>query len=420
MGAVRLINWLISIFFFVCYTYQFVYIPVVWFIKDRAHKAVKPHRYAVMICARNEKNVLGDLLASIQAQTYDQSLIHVFVLADNCTDNTADIARSYGATVYERFNKEKVGKGYALEALMEHIREDYPQGFDGYLVFDADNILSPDYIEQMNRTFSDGHDIVTSYRNSKNFGDNWISAGYALWYLRESRYLNHARYKLRSSCAVGGTGFLFSRAVADELGGWPFHMLVEDIEFSIHEITGGRKIAFCPDAILYDEQPTGFLQSWRQRERWCKGGLQVFTHYGPRLVKGIFKGSWSCFDMTMNIMPAFFLSVVGLIANIVLAVHGAIVGDNLWIGVQSLAQMLFNIYLTLFAVGAITVVTEWKLIRTAAWKKIFFAFTFPLFMFTYMPIALCVLFKKVEWKPIEHTVSADKLKKRSDEEALPF
>jgi hypothetical protein len=154
-------------------------------------------------------------------------------------------------------------------------------GFDGYIVFDADNILSPDYIEQMNRTFSDGHDIITSYRNSKNFGDTWISAGYALWYLRESRYLNHARYRLHTSCAVGGTGFLFSQKVIDELGGWPFHMLVEDIEFSIHEITKGRKIAFCPDAILYDEQPTGFLQSWRQRERWCKGGLQVFTHYGP-------------------------------------------------------------------------------------------------------------------------------------------
>ena len=420
MGAVRVINWIISIFFFLSYTYQFFYIPVIWFFKDRAHKAATPHRFAVLICARNEKNVLGDLLASIQAQTYDASLIHTFVLADNCTDNTADIARSYGATVYERFNKEKVGKGYALEALIQHIREDYPDGFDGYIVFDADNILSPDYIEQMNRTFSDGHDIITSYRNSKNFGDTWISAGYALWYLRESRYLNHARFRLHTSCAVGGTGFLFSQKVIDELGGWPFHMLVEDIEFSIHEITKGRKIAFCPDAVLYDEQPTGFLQSWRQRERWCKGGLQVFTHYGPKLVKGIFKGSFSCFDMTMNIMPAFFLSVVGLIANIVLAVHGAIVGENLWIGVQSIAEMMFHIYLTMFVIGGITVVTEWKLIRAAAWKKIFYAFTFPLFMFTYMPIALAVLFKKVEWKPIEHKVSAASLKQRSSEEALPF
>ena len=127
MDAVRLINWIISIIFFVCYTYQFFYIPVIWFFKDRAHKTATPHSYAMLICARNEKNVLGDLLSSIKAQTYDADLIHVFVLADNCTDNTADIARSYGATVYERFNRNKVGKGYALEALMGHIREDFPE-----------------------------------------------------------------------------------------------------------------------------------------------------------------------------------------------------------------------------------------------------------------------------------------------------
>ena len=420
MGAVRVINWIISIFFFLSYTYQFFYIPVIWFFKDRAHKAATPHRFAVLICARNEKNVLGDLLASIQAQTYDASLIHTFVLADNCTDDTAAIARSYGATVYERFNRSQVGKGYALESLMGHIRQDFPEGFDGYMVFDADNILSPDYIEQMNRTFSDGHDIVTSYRNSKNFGDNWISSGYALWYLRESRYLNHARFRLHTSCAVGGTGFLFSQKVIDELGGWPFHMLVEDIEFSIHQIVNRRKIAMAPDAVLYDEQPTSFRQSWRQRERWCKGGLQVFGRYMPQLAKGIFRGSWSCFDVTMNLMPAFILSVIGLISNTVLAVYGAIVGENLWIAVQSFTEMLFDVYLTMFAVGAITVITEWKIIRTTTWKKIFYVFTFPLFMFTYMPIALTVLFKKVEWKPIEHTVSAEKLKKRSDEEALPF
>ena len=108
--------------------------------------------------------------------------------------------------------RDRVGKGYALQTLLGHLEQDYPAGFDGYFVFDADNILDPDYIAAMNRTFSQGHDIVTSYRNSKNYGDNWISAGYALWFLRESRYLNHARSLLGTSCAVSGTGFLFSRA----------------------------------------------------------------------------------------------------------------------------------------------------------------------------------------------------------------
>ena len=420
METLKLVNWIISIIFFVCYAYQFLYIPVVWLRKARPHAEEKPHRFAVLVCARNEETVIADLIESIRQQTYDASLISVFVMADNCTDDTALIARKAGAVVYERFSETRKGKGYALEALIRHIREDCPEGFDGYFVFDADNILAPDYIEKMNRTFSDGYEIVTSYRNSKNYGDNWISAGYALWFLRESRYLNYARHLLGSSCAVGGTGFLFSREVLEELGGWPFHTLVEDIEFSVHEITKGRKIGFCPDAVLYDEQPTRFMQSWHQRSRWCKGALQVFGRYHSELFKGIFRGKFSCFDMTMTTMPAFILSAAGLFSNLILAVHGAIAGDNLWIAVQSVAEMMLHMYLTMFIIGAVTTATEWRRIYTGTARKILYVFTFPLFMFTYIPIAVSVLFRKTEWKPIEHRISREALRIRGKQEALPF
>ncbi len=303
---------------------------------------------------------------------------------------------------------------------MEHIRRDCPEGFDGYFVFDADNILSPDFIEQMNRTFSDGHEIVTSYRNSKNYGDNWLSAGSGLWYLRESRYLNHARCLLGVSCAVGGTGFLFSRAVAEEMGPWPFHSLVEDIEFSVHEITRGRRIAYCPDAVLYDEQPTGLRQSWRQRLRWCRGALQVFGRYGGTLIKGALGGSFSCFDMAMAMMPAYILSVAAIVCNVSLAVYGAVSGGDPMTAVRSVAGMALQMYLTMFAVGAVTAATERRRIRTGAARKILYTFTFPLFMFTYIPIAVSAIFCKAEWKPVVHRVTAASLRSRGGKEALPF
>ena len=184
MSILKAISWGIAALFFVCYLYQFLYIPAALALKDKPHAPRKLHRFAILICARNEQTVIADLLRSIRSQTYPQTLLEVFVMADNCTDRTAEIARRCGATVYERENRELIGKGYALEALLGHIRADRPNGFDGYFVFDADNVLAPDYIEQMNATFSDGYRIVTSYRNSKNYGDNWISAGYALWFLR--------------------------------------------------------------------------------------------------------------------------------------------------------------------------------------------------------------------------------------------
>lgn len=408
--ALRTVNALISALFFICYAYQFLYIPLVLAKKQRPLPCPpSPHRYAVLIAARNEAAVIGGLLDSLRQQTYDPALLTVFVVADNCTDGTADIARRRGAVVYERFNHINVGKGYALDFLTQHIKADYPDGFDGYFVFDADNVLSPDYIERMNAVFSGGYEIVTSYRNSKNYADNWISAGYALWFLRESRYLNGARNRLGSSAAVGGTGFLFSQRILDESHGWRFYLLTEDIEFSIHHILQGERIAICEDAVLYDEQPTDFRQSCRQRLRWAKGYIQVFRRYGAELLKGTAKGSWSCFDMSMSILPAFILTALGLLANLTLTALGLMQGDGVWFAMRSLLECMGSILATLLVLGGITVASEWRRIHAPAWKKIAFTLTFPLFMLTYLPISLAALFMKVEWKPIHHSVNLTSL-----------
>ena len=403
--TLRTVNAVISALFFICYTYQFLYIPLVLAKKPKALAApARAHRYAVLIAARNEENVISGLLDSLRAQTYDMSLVTVFVAADNCTDSTAAIARAHGAVVYERFNQLNVGKGYALDFLLQHIGADYPAGFDGYFVFDADNILAPDYIERMNEMFSNGHEIITSYRNSKNFRGNWISAGYALWFLRESRYLNGARTRLGSSAAVGGTGFLFSQRILNESHGWRFYLLTEDIEFSVYHILRGEKIAICESAVLYDEQPTDFRQSCRQRLRWAKGYVQVFLRYGGQLLRGAARGSWSCFDISMSILPAFILTSLCLLANITLTVLGLMQGAGVWFALRSLLECLGSILATLLVLGGITTATEWHRIHATTAQKLVYTLTFPLFMLTYLPISLAALFMKVEWKPIHHSV----------------
>ncbi len=401
------LNVVLMFAFLLCYAYQFAYIPLAHLLRAKPHKKAALHRFAVLICARNEQTVICDLIDSLHAQTYPQDKLKIFVMADNCTDATACVARGAGATVYERFDTAHVGKGYALDALLRNIARDEPEGFDGYFVFDADNLLRPDYVERMNETFSDGNDIITSYRNSKNYGDNWISAGYGLWFLRESKYLNHARTLLGTSCAVSGTGFLFSRRVLEEQdGGWPFHLLIEDIEFSVSHILDGYKIALCPEAELFDEQPVTFRQSWRQRMRWSKGYLQVLRQYGGKLLAGIFKGSFSCYDMSMNILPAFVLSVLSTVSNLSLLTLQIANGAGTAEATLAILQMLGSMYLTLFVIGAITTATQWKKLHTTAWKKVLYAFTFPVFMFTYLPISIAALFAKVEWKPITHSVTA--------------
>lgn len=397
MHALKIFNSAVAAVFFLCYAYQFLYIPISLLFREKSHKETKMHRFAVLIAARNEAAVIGDLLDSLRAQDYPREYFDLYVVADNCTDATAAVASAHGATVWQRYSNTHVGKGYALEFLLERL----PESYDGYFVFDADNLVEPGFLSTMNRTFCDGYEIVTCYRNTKNYADNWISAGYGLWFLREAKYLSGARMKLGSSCAVSGTGFLFSQRILEECGGWRFFTLTEDIEFSIRNIVHGHKIGYCPDAVLYDEQPISFRQSWNQRLRWSKGYLQVFGKYGRQLLSGMLRGSFSCMDMTMNILPASILSAASLAVNgialFILPHPGAVIAQ--------LADLLLGMYGTFLLLGGITTITEWKNIHCSAGKKILYAFTFPVFMFTYLPIYLVSLFKKVTWTPIVHARS---------------
>ncbi len=407
MQTIEIINSVVAIAFTICYAYQFFYILVPFLFRQKKHKAAKQHKIAVIISARNEEGVIGHLLDTVNNQDYPSELITAFVVADNCTDKTAEVSRKKGAVVLERFNDELVGKGYALDYLFSFIKKDYGfDAFDGYLVLDADNLLRENYITEMNKTFSDGYKIITGYRNSKNYGDNWISAGYALWFLRESKYLNNSRMLLGTSCAVSGTGFMFSNEIIKKTDGWKYFLLTEDIEFSVRQIIDGEKIGFCGSAELFDEQPIKFSQSWRQRMRWAKGYYQVFRNYGTRLIKGVFKGSFACFDMSMVIMPAILITVFGLVSNLasfVIGTFSALTTHGVLVTLNSLLSTLWSGYLMLFIIGAITTVTEWKKIHTTPFKKILYAITFPIFMYTYIPIAVVAIFKKVKWTPIAHT-----------------
>ena len=404
---IETINICVSILFTLCHTYQFFYLIYALFVSPIKYSPTKQtNRYAVMISARNEERVIGHLLQSIKACDYPSELVDIYVIADNCTDSTAQISAENGAMVYQRFNQKLIGKGYALNELYSHITDLHgTEYYDGFFVFDADNLLDKHYITEMDKCFSAGNRILTSYRNSKNYGTNWISAGYALWFLREAKFLNNPRSLLGTSCAISGTGFLIHRDILNQQGGWKHFLLTEDIEFSIDHVLQGEKIGYCHTAVLYDEQPASFKVAWRQRLRWSKGFLQVMQNYGRSLSKQSIN-SFSAFDMLMTIAPAFLITVFCMVANFSALVYAFICNTTL-IGsaLISLSYTILSAYLLLFVVGIVTVISEWKQIHCSAWRKILSFFTFPLFIMTYIPISVQALFVKVEWKPIEHNVA---------------
>jgi len=397
-----------------CYAWQIVYLFVPFFLrKKKSAGAVKLHRYGILIAARNEELVLPYLLDSIMGQEYPAELLRVYVVADNCTDRTAQVARSHGADVFERFSTTRVGKGYALHDLLEYIQKSGDmEELDAFLIFDADNLLSPDFITNINTVCAQGYDAFCGFRNSKNYGTNWVSASHALWYLHESAHFNRSRMALGVPCMVSGTGFGFTKDLLDRMGGWNFFTLTEDIQFNTWCAIHGARIGYSHEAVFYDEQPDTLRQSWRQRTRWVQGGIQVSFRYGRALMQGMLGGGrtgYACLE-------AFSLSIWGYLAGTfcgLLSLFTAFILGGPQLLIHALSLTTQTAILSMLATGLLTALITWRRIHTGFWRKLLGIFALPLFLLTYPVIAVSAVFRKFHWPPIEHkvTVSAGKLYK---------
>ena len=228
-------------------------------VKDKPLVEDKEHRFMMIIPAHNEEKVVRELVESLKNLDYKKELYDIYVIADNCTDNTAQIAKEAGAIVYERFDEKHKTKGYALQwFLQQKIDEDAP--YDAFCIFDADNIVDKNFLKAMNKKLNQGEDVVQGYRDIKNPSDSWVTAGYAIFYWTMNRFYHLARYNLGLSPLINGTGFMVKFDVVKPEG-WKTKTLTEDIEFSLKRIIAGKKLGWATDAIVYDEQPVGFKQS---------------------------------------------------------------------------------------------------------------------------------------------------------------
>ena len=256
-------------------------------LKEKPILEEKVNRFMAIIPAHNEEKVISNLIESLKNQNYNKDLYDIYVIADNCTDETAKKAKEAGAIVYERFDEEHKTKGYALNwFLQQKIEEDAP--YDAFCIFDADNIVDVNFLKAMNKKLCQGEEVVQGDRDIKNPSDTWVTAGYALFYWTMHRFYHLARYNIGLSPLLNGTGFMVKFDVVKEKG-WNTKTLTEDIEFSLINIIEGRKLGWATDAIVYDEQPLGFKQSWTQRTRWSVGHIQCFKLYVKDLAQSVVK-----------------------------------------------------------------------------------------------------------------------------------
>lgn len=390
------------------------------FAKKTFPVAEKKCKYGIIVSARNEERVIGRLIESVKASDYPSDKIQIFVVAHNCTDDTAKVCREMGATVFEYDNPEERMKGYALRYAFKRIKEEYGiEAFDGYFIMDADNIVPADYISKMNDAFvANGQEaVITSYRNSKNFNENYMSLMYGMFFLYGNRFEQRGRAVIGSSTRVTGTGYLFSNKQVSD--GWNYLTMTEDWEFSADVVTEGNKTVFCDEAMFYDEQPTTVPIMLRQRLRWAKGHMQVFfTRFG-KLIASIFNHKKYCkdgkknrvfskYDLSINILPLGFVGVFTFLLHVILIAFCPLFGIDVG---KAFADFFIQMGITLGIayVGLclseiILFIVERKRIGKLSFgKRLLAFFVYPFFMFIAIILDFMAMFvKNLQWKPIPH------------------
>ena len=369
-------------------------------LKEKAKLVDKKHKFMAIIPAHNEEDVIENLVLSLKAQNYPKELYDIYVIADNCEDNTAEIAKRAGAIVLKRFDAEKKTKGYALNWFLKQKIEENAD-YDAFCVFDADNIVDKNFLEAMNLKLCQGENIVQGYRDIKNPTDSWISAGYAIFYWMMNKFYHLARYNIGLSPLINGTGFMVRFDVVKP-NGWQTKTLTEDIEFSLINIAKGQKLGWAVDAIVFDEQPVDFKPSWSQRERWTVGHLQCMKYYLKDLAKGITKHKKLVnFDgfLYMLGIPFMIISFVLLAINTILYV-----GNGVEFSEMVASYVTFG--LTTFFSPMVIALVIMLLDRRPVRPMIKGLLCYPLFLGSLILINIkCLIKPNTKWEKIKHVKS---------------
>lgn len=290
---------------------QMIYFFGVFFKSKKYKKADKYHKFAAVICARNEETTISCLIKSIRENKYPQELIDIFVICHNCTDNTYEVAKKAGAiciVANDDTPKRKV-KGWAMKYGFHELRK---YDHEVYAVFDADNLVDKEFFSKMNDALCAGNKICQGFRNSKNISDNAVTTCNGIYFLRDSAFNNHTKTLIHSSVQVSGTGYVFKREVLDN-DEWKALSMVEDAEFSVQYILKDYYAVYVPDAIFYDEQPTNFFVAMDRHARMGRGVSHVFFKNAHKLLFKFFTTfKIKYIDTFFNLMiaPASVLSAI--------------------------------------------------------------------------------------------------------------
>lgn len=365
-------------------------------------KVYKPQKsFAVLVAAHNEETVIGALIENLKALDYPKELYDIFVICDNCSDSTADIVRRHEVYACERHNLRQRGKGHAIEWMLGNLWE-MPRQYDAVIMLDADNLISTNFLCEMNNDLCSGARVIQGYLDAKNPEDSWITLAYSVTYWYCNRMWQLSRKNLNMACFLGGTGVCVESKLLKEIG-WGATSLVEDLEFTARCTQNGVNPVFNYNARIYDEKPLTLRASARQRVRWMQGHFTIARRYFlPLLWGGIKKCSLTKFDMALyTIFPYMQLVTFHMMAFMWI--------DAAFFNGPSVATLFLYfpewvrnvMYILSAAIFVLVLILE----GVKSWRVYASLIAYPLFIFSWFPITVYAFFTQNNkvWSHTEHT-----------------
>ncbi len=404
-----------------------IYYLIFWSISAKPTPEV-PHsnkktKFAILVAARNESKVISHLLDSLLFQTYPKKYYDVYVIVESEDDPTIGIATSKGFKYFvrDRLEDGRRTKGFALQECIDYLWRNN-LNYDAYMIFDADNVVDPNFIEVMNDLRQTGVQVGIGYRNFTNANTNWLTVGSAIMFSYMNQITSKGRSALFHKATLMGTGYYVDVDIIKEAGGWIFTGMTEDIQLTSYCYYHDIYMSYYPLVCFYDEQSPEWKTVHNQQVRWLAGYFQsrkflkgkgVQRDYHTKSMQQAMN-----YEFKAGIIPFIIFNVVSVllaIAAIVFGVFSALHGQDYQTGIIFTVGgfQLSVLYMSFFVAAMLSILRNREYLHLTPKNTVIGMLTYIFFFYLFVPAYLDLVFhpnKAKTWKETKHTGDTKDLK----------
>ncbi len=413
------------------------------FIKKKTYPvSEKKARVAYLIPAHNEESVIFDSVKELlEKQTYPKELYDVFVVAHNCTDKTAELARKAGAKVLVLDDPDPAHRMalYPMKHGVDHIiRLSGEEAYDFIIRIDADNHVNDMFTSLMNDAFQSGVEFARGYEGAINGAQNFYTKACALFYSFDSRYGSRVRERLNIAAHINGPGAMMSVKMLKESGGYDCKTISEDAEFNFNRMLEGRKGHFVEDAVVFEDMPSSVQDTLNRNKRIGSGSMELIKKQLLKMAGKFFTtGNFSFMEMFLTYIFNFLAILISIWVPLYYVYHftytALIVTGHIAVSFMPVAYYHSMLFTTLivaagvvgglfvlfgFLQGAFLAITDYKKLGAKKRRELVSAvLLFPLFLGMYA-VTLCIgAMSKPKWNDIAtRSGKGNSEEKQEDEE----